>query len=145
MSRHRARGITLTEVLIVIAILAMLASIALPGLQDHLRRGRRAEAVAGLLKAAHWLERRATAIGSYPGDEGDFPEVLTQVPSRSYRIGFSPDDAEGSGYTLSAIPQGDQAGDRCGGLTLDHSGRRGLIASSSSGSSDALQADCWVR
>lgn len=142
MTHRRRPGFTLIELLGVVALLAILAALALPSYQAHVQRGLRAEARAGLLQAAHWLERAATATGLYPVDAADFPDSLRAVPSGRYRIVFEPADAQGNGYTLTALPLGSQAGDRCGGYTLDHAGVRGLTAA---GASDELNAECWNR
>jgi type IV pilus assembly protein PilE len=142
MTCRRRRGFTLIELLAVVALVAILVALALPSYQAHVQRGLRTEARAGLLQAAHWLERVATARGLYPADAAEFPASLQTVPSGSYRIAFEPADAEGSGYTLTALPLGTQAGDRCGGYTLDQAGVRGLAAA---GASDALKAECWNR
>jgi type IV pilus assembly protein PilE len=45
---HQADGFTLVEVMIVVVIVAILMSVALPAYQDNLRKGRRAEAKAAL-------------------------------------------------------------------------------------------------
>ncbi|MDM0072856.1 type IV pilin protein [Variovorax sp. J2P1-59] len=139
---QRQAGFTLMEIILVVAIVAILAGLALPNFQEHLRRGKRSDARLGLLRAAHWLERAATAAGRYPVDAADFPDMLKSVPSGHYAIQFEPADAQGSGYTLTAIPQGDQAADRCGGFTLGQTGLRGLASASAS---DDLKAECWNR
>ena len=58
-----ARGFTLIEVMIVVAIVAILSAIALPSYTEYIRRGNRAEARAGLLQAAQWM-RAAGRSGS---------------------------------------------------------------------------------
>lgn len=50
-------GFTLVEILVVVVIVAVLAAIALPNYQRYIQRGHRAQARAGLLQAAHWMER----------------------------------------------------------------------------------------
>jgi type IV pilus assembly protein PilE len=139
MSERRTRGWTLLELLLVALLLALLAALALPSYQAQLRRGLRAEADVGLLQASHWLEQFASAAGHYPTQAAALPERLRGVPSGAYRIEYEPAHADGSGYTLTALPQGAQAADRCGAFTLDHSGRRGLAAA---GASHELQAEC---
>jgi type IV pilus assembly protein PilE len=141
-ARPANRGFTLVEVMIVIAIAALLTAIALPAYREHLQRAKRAEARAGLLQAGQWLERVATATGVYLTDASQFPDSLTKVPSTAYVIAFQPKDVNGSGYALSAIPQGAQANDKCGTFTLDESGARKLADASAS---DALVAECWNR
>jgi type IV pilus assembly protein PilE len=139
MSGRRTRGLTLLELLLAVLLLALLAALALPSYQAQLRRGMRPQADVGLLRAAHWLEQFASASGHYPTEAAALPEPLRGLPSAAYRIEYEPADAEGSGYTLFALPQGAQTADRCGAFTLDHAGRRGLAAA---GASDELQAEC---
>ena len=58
-------GFTLIELMIVVAIVAFLASIALPSYRNFVVRANRAEAVADLSELASWLERQYTIFGSY--------------------------------------------------------------------------------
>ena len=48
----RVRGFTLIELIIVIAIVALLVAVALPSYRDHVRKSRRAEAQAYLMAVA---------------------------------------------------------------------------------------------
>ena len=48
----RTRGFTLIELMIVVAIVAVLAAIALPSYQDYVRKGRRADGRAMLQSAS---------------------------------------------------------------------------------------------
>ena len=48
----RVRGFTLIELIIVIAIVALLVAVALPSYRDHVRKSRRAEAQAYLMSVA---------------------------------------------------------------------------------------------
>ena len=51
-SAARTRGFTLIEVIITVAIVAILATVALPTYRDHIRKSRRAEAQAYLMAVA---------------------------------------------------------------------------------------------
>ncbi|MFT4269150.1 MAG: type IV pilin protein [Xenophilus sp.] len=141
MTATRARGFTLVEAMVVAALIAVLAAIALPGYRDSVRRGSRAEARTALLQAAQWLERVATATGTYlPTDKaGDFPAALGSVPSKTYLIRLEGTDDAGRGYLLKAVPQGGQAGDRCGTFTLAHDSTRGVEGAT------AGADECWGR
>lgn len=137
------RGFTLIEVMIVVAIVAILSAIALPSYQEYIRRGHRAEARAALLQAAQWLERAATATGTYPLT-ASFPTTLTTMQSGRYTVAVASPPASaasGAAFTLTATPAGGQVGDKCGSYTLTHSGVRGA-ASAASG---ALVTECWNK
>ena len=138
--RLRALGFSLIEMLVVLLLLSIVASLALPAYSEHVLRAHRAEARVGLLQAAHRLEREATAAGAYPNAE--LPDALAAVPGGRYRISRQkPTDATDAGirFMLLATPQGVQAEDRCGTFTLSSTGERGLIGN------EAKVADCWNR
>ena len=142
MRRHaptaRPTGFTLIEVMIVVAIVAILAAIALPSYNEYIRRGHRAEARAGLLQAAQWMERASTATGTYPLAAA-FPTGLQTVPSDRYDISIA--SADGRTFTLTATPKGAQVGDKCGTYTLTHTGLRGANGVTSG----AIVTECWGK
>ncbi len=61
----KQQGFSLLELLIVIAVIAILSSIALPYFGEQLAKGRRAEGKAALLRTALAQERHYTTYGSY--------------------------------------------------------------------------------
>ncbi|CAN5785042.1 type IV pilin protein [soil metagenome] len=142
-------GFSLIEVLTVVTVIGILTALALPSFQEYVRRGHRAEARAGLLQAAQWMERVATANGVYPAtttrngaDITPLPVSLTTVPGKRYAVSLK--TSTDSAYTLIAVPSGAQSDDKCGTFTLDQSSVRGVVLAAASGSADLI-ADCWNR
>ena len=129
------KGFTLIELLIALACVALLASLAWPSYQSLILRSQRAQARASLLQAAHWLERAASASGSYPLT-ADVPASVLQVDGQRYTMTVS---STAQSYALSATPLGGQAADTCGTLTLNH-----LSVRSVQGASQTA-AQCWGR
>lgn len=143
----RQRGLTLIELMIVVAVIAILAAIAIPAYDDSVRKARRGQAKADLVALAQHLERCFTVNNSYlaacsgVGADLDFSVGTWGVSPRSdtpgapvyYQISAVA-GATATTYTLQAVPQGDQARDVCSTLTLTQAGVRGT----SSG-----RADCW--
>jgi len=132
---RRQLGFTLIEVLVAMACVAVLVTVAWPSYQGLLERSQRAQARTALLQAAHWLERAASANGNYPAST-DIPASVLQVEGQRYQIQVT---SSPQSYALSATPIGTQSADACGTLTLNHLGVRGVQG----GSQTAAQ--CWSR
>ncbi|MCM3563728.1 MAG: type IV pilin protein [Hydrogenophaga sp.] len=136
-----AGGFTLIEAMIVVAIVALLAAVALPSYQEHVRRTHRAHARATLLQAAQWMERAATARGRYPDA---VPAGVLAVEGGRYQVDFLPNSLTATAFTLVAIPAGAQAADRCGEFRLTHTGLRAQVATALVATPDDT-ATCWDR
>ncbi len=61
------RGFSLMELMIAVAVMAILTVIAYPSYNNYIASAKRAEAKAALLEAAQYLERQFTAEGNYDG------------------------------------------------------------------------------
>ncbi len=67
----RARGFTLIEIMVTVAIVAILASVAIPTYQDQLRKARRSDGQSLLLDIAQQQERFLTANSTYTQSMND--------------------------------------------------------------------------
>jgi type IV pilus assembly protein PilE len=150
--RRRATGFTLLEVMIVVAVLALLASIGLPSYRDYIDRGRRAEGKQALMLAAQRLERFYTDNNCYPSSGAGCGAASSSAAALTAAgvAAFSGDAAATSrytlavtlnaqDYTLTATPANGFSDARCGDLTLANTGARGVSASG------ADLAFCWQR
>lgn len=131
----RTAGFTLIELLITLVCIALLTSLAWPSYQHLTLSSHRAQARALLLKVAHWLERAASANGSYPATN-EVPSNVLQMDGQRYKISVI---STPQTFSLSATPIGNQSADVCGTLTLNHQGLRGVQAASQTA------AQCWSQ
>ncbi len=75
--RRRIRGFTLIELIVVLAILALLISLAVPRYFAHIERAREAT----LRQDLHVMR---DAIDKFHGDKGRFPDSLEELVSERY-------------------------------------------------------------
>lgn len=124
----RPSGFTVIELMIVVAIVAILAMIAIPSYEDHLRKGRRSAAQNFLADVAtrqqqYLLDARQYAVGAgalaalsltVPADVAQFYAVTINPPAPALPPAFA--------LTATPLPGSRQVPD--GALTLDNAGSK---------------------
>lgn len=115
--RHR-RGFTLIEALIVLAVIALLASIALPSYQDVVRKSRRVDAMTALwsvhLAQERWRANRsayASLLSAAPTASPAGLGLPATTAGGHYRLAIDAADARGFTVTATAADGSSQAGD----------------------------------
>lgn len=134
-------GFSLIELMIVVVVIAVLASIALPSYNEYVQRSHRANARAALLQASQWMERAATAQGRYPLNAA-IPAGILTVEGGRYTI--ATDSTTGATFTFTATPTAVQENDRCGGFNINQSGTR-QQSTTTTVITPLSAAECWNR
>lgn len=134
-------GFTLIELMIVVAIIAIISAIALPSYFESVARSRRADAQSTLQESAQWLERYYSQNNNYTGSgtalfnsgyqyspkgstSGNAQYVLTIV-------------ANAQDYTLMATPTNGMSSDPCGVFVLNSVGQKTQQSNT--------RSDCWAH
>lgn len=149
MNRIPIRGFTLIELMIVLVVIAILASIAYPSYTEQVRSSRRADAKAMLNEVAQWMERTMTESGSYDRaadgsaintGSASIPAGMQNSPRGTANVFYnlSITAVTSTTFALQALPVGAQSTDRCGTLTLNNAGTKGQA------SGQTLDS-CWNR
>ncbi len=126
------RGFSLIELLVVLAIIAILASISYPLYTNTIRKSHRSGAKTALMTAANTLERFRIIQGTYAGANLN---TLGVGNPPHYQLNLHIIGSEN--YLLSATPIGPQAQDiHCGQLSLGQNGQKQI-----SGTGPLLE--CW--
>lgn len=133
LSLRQGRGFTLIELMIVVAVVAILASIAYPAYQDSVRKSRRGEAKADIMELTQGYERFFTVNNTYVGFDAVKP--YSQSPRQGVARYNITANETATTFTVTATPtvEGGQNRDACGILSINN---RGVKTS-------ADNATCW--
>lgn len=139
MFRKKTAGFSLIELMVVVAVVAILASIALPAYDGVVRKARRSEARDELLRIAGAQEKFYTTNNVYTAASTPLnidPSGNTQ--HNAYQITIQLTNA-GQGYLATVAPIGNQTKDTlCATLTYNNLGQK-----TASGTSANPLSDCW--
>jgi type IV pilus assembly protein PilE len=137
--RVSSRGFTLIELMVTVAIVGILATIAVASYQYEIQKSRRTDARSALMDLAGREEKLFSVTNAYTNDPVALGYgTLTPVGNGYYNVNITFDNSTTPpSYTITATPIGSQASDStCKNLTVDQSGLQGANPT-------ANAATCW--
>ena len=134
----KQQGFTLLELLIVLAIIGILASLAITRYQSHIVGSNRQAAVAGLQMAQQALEREFLSTSSYAGfSQSKLEAVTNNLIHTGSSHTFVLTSLSNTAYVITAQPSPSMPDVTCGSLSIDQTG----VRTKSGTASDV--AECW--
>jgi type IV pilus assembly protein PilE len=136
-------GFTLIELMITVAIVAILSAIAYPSYEEYVRRGRRSELQVQVLQSAQFMERYFTTNGTYVA--AALPTGLTTSPenatatARYYDIGITNVTANSFTVTGTRTSGRGMDSDKCGDFIITQTAAKTLA------NNTAAITECWRR
>jgi type IV pilus assembly protein PilE len=138
--RRHGRGFTLIELMIVVVVVAILATVAMPAFMDQVRKSRRADAITSLNKIAQAQERWRANNATY-GSSLASTGLNVANPSSGYYT-LSVTGATATAYSATATAAGSQSNDaKCTSFTVAMNNGESTYTSTGS----ATAATCWNR
>lgn len=127
---RKRRGFSLIELMVVIVIVGILASIAFPSYVNQVTATKRSDGQITLLNNAQALERCFTEFNSYLNANCTFDAT---TPNGHYAITVA---RAATTFTFTATPNASQTDPLCANLTLSNTGVQGISGS-------GTVAECW--
>jgi len=137
------KGFTLVEMLVVVAVISILASLAYPSYTDYLRKSRRIDAYTAIQQVAAAQERFYASRRQYASFADPFNSTgAMQSPDGFYTVAVVADNVARS-YEITATPVSTKAqssDSKCKTISLSSNGHK-----SSTGTLDDLSRgiECW--
>jgi len=117
------KGFTLIELMITVAIMAIIAAIAYPSYIDSVRKARRADAQAQMLELASFMERFYTENNRY-NKQNNVAQTNVALPTgiTSDYYDYALQSVVATSYAIKADPKSGQSTSSCGTLTITNTG-----------------------
>ena len=139
LRQHRMRGVTLIELMVVLAIVAILSSLAVGSYRRYVLRANRTDATSALLRIQVGEEKYFLQNNSYTANATAAPPtglgVASPTPNGFYNLAVAGAPAIATSFKATATATGTQTQDTsCQTLTIDDQGLRNSAPSTT---------DCW--
>lgn len=130
-------GFTLIELMIAVAIVSLLATVALPTYREQMRKSRRAEAQAYVMAVAARQSQFLVDTRAYSDSLVPLGVPMPANVASAYNVSLAASAGPPPTFTVTATPKNDQVNEACGTLAIDHGGSK-----SATKGGTAVQG-CW--
>jgi type IV pilus assembly protein PilE len=127
-----ARGFTLIELMITVAIVAVISAVALPSYLEHVRRSTRTEVQSYLQAVVTRQNQFLVDSRSFTTDLAVLAVPLSTSGQAAYDFEVTLVAGPPRGFVLKATPKGRQMGEPCGVMTITQTGAK-----------TAARSGCW--
>lgn len=131
-ARRRLRGFTLIEVMITVALIAVLLATALPSYRSYVRRSLRTEVQSYMMSVVGRQQQFLVDTRLYADKLESVDVPLPGRVATAYTLTLEVKAGPPQTFVLTAEPAGDQKSDACGKLTITQAGAK-----------TAGGANCW--
>lgn len=143
-------GFTLVELMIALAVMAILAALAWPALQEAVQRSRRADGMSALAGVMQAQERWRANNPTYQATLADLPGARAAIsPDQHYDLTLVDGSVTATGYAARATARSGspQISDtRCQAMQVTVNGGNITYSSlANGGAANAAPDPCWVR